>query len=268
MARRAPGEGGIYPIHDAEGKIVKYGGSVELGYVNGRRRRKKIERRTRRDVAEEIARLKAQIARGADLTSKQPTVKAYCDAWLDNTFALSAKPKSVETYRQALIYHVYPRFGATKINKVTHRMAQALIAELHQNDYADKTISLVRATGRQAYAAAMKEGLADHNPFQELTLPTGNTKVVSTLTVAQARALMLALRGDRLELALRLMLSLGLRRGEVCGLRWESDVDLDAGTLTVHGTLQYVRGSGLVWGARRRSQASGRSSSRRRCWPR
>lgn len=248
MSRRASGEGGIYPIHDKDGKVVKYAGAIGLGYVNGKRRRKKIERKTRREVAEEIGRLKAQQAKGVDIKSKQPTLKEYCQPWIENTFALSAKPKSVETYRQSLIYHVYPKLGNTKLNKVTHRQVQALIAEMHKNNYAYKTISLVRAAGRQAYAAAMKEELADHNPFQGLTLPAGNAKEVSTLTVAQARALMLALRGDRLEVAIRLMLSLGLRRGEVCGLRWDKDVDLAAGTLTVHGTLQYVRGMGLVWG--------------------
>lgn len=258
MARRAAGEGGIYPIHDRDGKVIKYAGSVELGYINGKRKRKKVERKTRREVAEEIARLKAQLAKGADLKSKQPTLKDYCDPWIDNTFALSAKPKSVETYRQMLIYYIYPRLGATKINKVTHRMAQALIADLHSKGFADKTIGLVRSAGRQAYQAAMKEGVADHNPFQGLTLPSGNMKVVSTLTVAQAQALMQALRGDRFELAIRLMLSLGLRRGEVCGLRWEKDVDLGAGTLTVHGTLHYVRGTGLVWGTPK-TKASERS---------
>jgi integrase len=247
MARRSAGEGGIYPIHNKEGKIIRYGGAIDLGWVNGKRKRKKIERKTRREVSEEITRLKAQMAKGADLKSKQPTVKDFCTPWLTDTFALKAKPKSVETYRQAFLYHIFPKFGNLKLNKITHRMAQAFITELHKAGFADKTISLVRAAGRQAYKAAMKEGAADHNPFQDLTLPTGNAKEIQSLTVEQARALLVAARGDRMEVALRLMLSLGLRRGEVCGLRWD-DIDLEGGTLAVNGTLTYVRGCGLVWG--------------------
>jgi integrase len=247
MARRSAGEGGIYPVYGKDGKVLRYAGAIDLGYVNGKRRRKKVERKTRREVAEELARLRAQLAKGADLTSKQPTVKDFCTPWLTDTFALKAKPKSVETYRQTFLYHIFPKFGNVKLNKVTHRMVQAFITELHKAGFADKTISLVRAAGRQAYKAAMKEGAADHNPFQDLTLPTGNAKAVQSLTVEQARALLMAARGDRLEVALRLMLSLGLRRGEVCGLRW-IDVDLEAGTLAVNGTLTYVRGMGLHWG--------------------
>ncbi|MEU4713386.1 site-specific integrase [Micromonospora purpureochromogenes] len=42
-------------------------------------------------------------------------------------------------------------------------------------------------------------------------------------------------------------LALGLRRGELLGLRW-SDVDLNAGQLRVWQTLQRVRGDGVVFG--------------------
>ncbi len=257
MSRRAAGEGSIYPVRNKEGKIVAYGAAISLGHTEGKRNRKKVQRKTRKEVAEEIARLKAQKAQGVDLKSKQPIVRDYCDPWLD-MFALKARAKSVETYRQMFKYHIYPAMGDQKLNKVTHRQAQALVAAMHAADFADKTISLVRAAGRQAWAAAMKEGLVDSNPWNGLTLPTGNVRKAIALTVPQARALLLAARGSRLEVALRLMLSLGLRRGEVCGLRWGKDVDLKKGTLTVHGTLQYIQGKGLTWGEPK-TEASERS---------
>jgi integrase len=248
MSRRAAGEGSIYPVRDKEGRITAYAAAISLGHNDGKRNRKKVQRKTRKEVAEEIARLKAQQAQGVDLKSKQPTVRDYCTPWL-GVFGLKARPKSVETYRQSFFYHIFPQLGDQKMNKVTHRQAQALVAAMHADGLADKTVSLVRAAGRQAWAAAIKEGLVDRNPWNGLTLPTGNVRKAMTLTVDQARALLQAARGDRLEVALRLMLSLGLRRGEVCGLRWDKDIDLKKGTLTVHGTLQYVHGHGLIWGA-------------------
>lgn len=247
MGRRVCGEGSIYPIRK-NGKVVKWACSLSLGFTDGKRNRKKIERATRKEVADEIASLKKQQAQGVNLKAKQPTVKDHCLPWLDNTFALKARPKSVETYRQMFTYHILPVLGAMKIKDVTHRKVQALVAAMHKDDYADKTIALVRAAGRQAWAAAMKEGLTDVNPFQGLTLPSGTGKKAVFLTVEQAKAFILAARGDRLEVALRLLLSLGLRRGEVCGLRWGADVDLASGTLTVNGTLQYISGRGLEWG--------------------
>lgn len=247
MSRRIAGEASIYPIKK-DGKTVKWAGSLSLGYVDGKRVRKKVERATRKEVADEIAAFRKQQAQGVDLRAKQPTVKDHCLPWLDNTFALKARPKSVETYRQSFVYHILPALGTMKIKDVTHRKVQALVAQMHKDGYADKTIELVRAAGRQAWAAAMREGLTDVNPFHGLTLPSSGGKKAIFLTVAQAKAFILATRGDRLEVAQRLMLSLGMRRGEVAGLRWGSDVDLASGTLTVNGTLQYIPGRGLEWG--------------------
>lgn len=248
MGRRSKDEGSIYPIKDAEGRTVRWGASITAGYVDGKRKRKKIERKTRRDVVEELARLKLQQAQGVDLATKQPLVQDFCTEWLDGTFALKARPKSVDTYRQMFIYHIFPAFGQKKVKDVTHRMVQRLVTDMHQRGSADKTIGLARAAGRQVFAAAVRQGLIDRNPFLDLVLPTGTVRLAEALTIEQARAFLDEAKGERLEVALRLMLSLGLRRGEVCGLRWGVDLDLGKGTLTINGNLQYVRGHNLVWG--------------------
>ena len=44
----------------------------------------------------------------------------------------------------------------------------------------------------------------------------------------------------------KLALFTGARRGEICGLRW-SDVDLDADTISIERTLQYIPGKGTVF---------------------
>ena len=56
------------------------------------------------------------------------------------------------------------------------------------------------------------------------------------LTPEQARQLFDALRDDRLLPLYLVTIHTGLRQGELLALRW-SDVDLEAGTLTVTGTL-------------------------------
>lgn len=58
-----------------------------------------------------------------------------------------------------------------------------------------------------------------------------------SLTVDQARALLDAARGEQLEAAYLLLLSYGLRRGELLGLAW-ADLDLDARTLAVRQAVR------------------------------
>jgi integrase len=70
------------------------------------------------------------------------------------------------------------------------------------------------------------------------------TKLDDTLDAAGAHAVIEAAAGDRLEALAVLVLRLGLRKGEALALRW-GDIDVDAGTLTVRGTLKRRKGGGL-----------------------
>ena len=56
-----------------------------------------------------------------------------------------------------------------------------------------------------------------------------------------------AARGDRLFALFAVGVAVGLRKGELAGLRWE-DVDLDQGLVHVRQTIQRVYGVGMVTG--------------------
>lgn len=66
------------------------------------------------------------------------------------------------------------------------------------------------------------------------------------MTQAEARTFLASLRGDRLEALYVVTLALGLRRGEILGLKW-SDLDQKKSTLTIRRTLKRERGA-LVFG--------------------
>jgi integrase len=61
------------------------------------------------------------------------------------------------------------------------------------------------------------------------------------LSPDEARAFLKAIKGRRLEALFSVALSLGLREGEVLGLRWE-DVQLESASLTVRYQLQRIDG--------------------------
>ena len=72
---------------------------------------------------------------------------------------------------------------------------------------------------------------------------------VAAIGPDQARQILGAVAGDRLETLYALTLALGLRQSEVLGLRWE-DIDLDAGTLDVRRTLQRAGGEFRFFGTK------------------
>jgi integrase len=80
-----------------------------------------------------------------------------------------------------------------------------------------------------------------YNVATLVEIPRPKKFVVTPLTPEQARALLSAVRGDRLEALYRVALSLGLRRGEVLALRWE-DINFDRQELCVTGSVRRVNG--------------------------
>jgi integrase len=86
-----------------------------------------------------------------------------------------------------------------------------------------------------------------YNAAAMVSAPRGTRQEPKVLTPEEARRLLDAARGDRLEALYSVALALGLRQGEALGLKW-SDIDLDAGSLRVRRASQRIphQGTQLV----------------------
>ena len=105
-----------------------------------------------------------------------------------------------------------------------------------------RTAEYARSVLSRAINRALKWNLIGRNPVNGTDAPRVARREPTPLTQEQAHALLEAVTGHRLEILYRLLLGLGLRRGEVVGLRW-SDIDFEARTLKVTGIIQRVDGT-------------------------
>ena len=95
-----------------------------------------------------------------------------------------------------------------------------------------------------ALGVAVRLELLERSPMDRVTPPKKQeTPLQLLLAGAAARLCSRRWRGRPLELPVKLAAYLGLRRSEICGLRWEH-VDLEAGVLS-------VRRCAPRWAARR-----------------
>ncbi|HEY7975877.1 MAG TPA: tyrosine-type recombinase/integrase, partial [Ktedonobacterales bacterium] len=107
------------------------------------------------------------------------------------------------------------------------------------------TVNHIHALLHQALADAERLGLAPRNVAQRRSgakPPSVRQVEMRTLDLEQARTLLEAARGDRLEALYALALATGMREGELLALRWR-DVDLtslEAGHVQVRGTLARI----------------------------
>ena len=79
-----------------------------------------------------------------------------------------------------------------------------------------------------------------------------------TMEASQVRAYLRALWGHECEAVAICSVTLGLRRGEACGLKW-SDIDLRTGEVRIRRSRQVVRGNEVV-------EAPKTERSARSCW--
>jgi integrase len=118
------------------------------------------------------------------------------------------------------------------------------INERHGSGLSATTVKHINATLRAALSQAQRWQLVHQNAAKLITLPRSAPYLPSILTPEQAKQLLEFLDGHKHEALLNVALTMGLRRGEVLGLRW-SDIDLVSRSMSVRHSLERVRGQGL-----------------------
>ncbi len=235
MARRGPHEGSIYERTDG-----RWAGSLHVGYEAGKRVRKTFYGATRAEVAAKLVQAQRDLQTGIRPSNERLTVAAFLEGWLKDV-APTLRPRTHARYVELVNRHVVPTLGRTPLARLTPQQVQGLLNAKMAEGLAPATVVYIRAVLRRALTHAVRWGAVPRNVAALVDPPRVIRRDVRPLSPADARALLDAVRGDRLEALYAVALAVGLREGEAFALRWE-DVDLDAGTLTVRRALLRMKG--------------------------
>ena len=235
--RRGHGEGSIYQ-RESDGKWCCV---VDLGYVNGKRKRKVIYGTTRKEVAEKLKVALRDLQQGLPVATERQTVAQFLTRWLADVIKPNKAPKTYRSYEQNTRLYLIPAFGRYQLGQLQPQQVQALLNEKRAAGMAVDTVTRMRDVLRCALNQAIQWGQVQRNVATMVKVPRGEYKEKRALTPDQARRFLAAARGHRLEALFCVALGLGMRQGELLGLTWEA-VDLDAGALRVDVGLQRVEG--------------------------
>jgi len=246
--RRGRGEGSIHQRPDG-----RWCALLDLGIVNGKRKRKYIYGATRKEVVEKLKAAQVAQGNGANLAVERITVAQFLDRWIADVVSRRNKARTVDGYKQIIKDHLKPHLGRHQLDKLRPEHVQAMLNTLAAEGRRYNTVRNVPAALRRALNQAMRWQYVQRNVATLVEVPRyrdddeGDDEVtkpefaIQPLDEEQARALLKAVAGHPLETLYRIALSLGLRRGEVLALRWK-DIDFERATLRVTGVLQRVRG--------------------------
>jgi integrase len=237
MSKRGNNEGSIYKREDG-----RWVGQINLGYLNGKRRRKYVYGATRGEVAAELKTILAKQQEGLPVQIGRQTMEQFLTHWLDSVVDVTLAPKTAESYRDICKRHLIPSLGRHQLAKLEPQHVQELLQEKSAANLSPRTVAYIRAVLRIALNRALRWGQVARNVAALVDPPRQQRYQAKPFTPDEARTFLVAVRGDRLEALYTAALALGLRLGEALGLRWE-DVDLDKRNLVVRRSLQRVNGT-------------------------
>ena len=169
---------------------------------------------------------------------------------------------SYEAYELYIKLHIEPYFTPLRLalDSLTPQHIQSYYNAKHRpkkgKGLSANSIKRHHAVIHGALKEAVKKNLLLYNPADRVTLPKIEQFIGKAYTREQANNLLQLLKQEPLRSAVILGLFYGLRRSEVCGLRWR-DIDFDACTLRICNTV--VKTKTLIEHEKTKSRASKRT---------
>lgn len=104
--RRGAGEGSITQRKDG-----RWEGKIDLGYVNGKRKRVSIYGKTRSEVRDKMTKALNDKQRGLPVHFERQTVEQFMHDWLEHTVKPNRRPKTYISYEQLTRLYIAPALG-------------------------------------------------------------------------------------------------------------------------------------------------------------
>lgn len=175
------------------------------------------------------AKLVTSLDDGTYREASNVTVGAYCIAWLPRRKATGngLRPSTARMYGAYIDKDIAPsKLGTTRLQDVRRSNVAEFVQGLVDSGRGARTIKRIIATLQAALAQAVKDELIVANPAADTDLPTVRRKEVHPWEPDQQQKFLTEASHHRLGALYEVTILTGLRRGEVCGLRW-ADVDLE-----------------------------------------
>jgi len=246
--KRANGEGTIRYRTDNrwEGRII-------IGHKSdGKPIYKSVTGKTQKEVTLKLRNLISDYE-GASITEDQNmTISEWLDTWYEQYVCTNLRKTTASNY-QRKIAKIKKVIGDKMIKKVTTTDIQRMYNYLKQYGsnnngvLADSTVRGIHMLLHEAMDVAVKAHMIVKNPTDNTTVPKPNYKGIQVFDEKQLNIFIDAIEKEPLWYDFFYTeITTGLRKGEICGLRWE-DINFETGIIKISHALSVVDGE-IIFG--------------------
>ena len=189
------------------------------------------------------------------------TFEVYARGWLERQTKYA--PGTIAFYRRSL-ETVFPEIGAIKLNRLRPIALENLLAKLRKRTYRgksikEKTVQKYLTVVSAVLSDAKRNEIIEKNPARMIDLPGAECKTQEIPTMEEMQKFLSALCYEEpvFQLFYFLAINTGMRRGELCALRW-SDVIVTGsyeGYIIVQHSRSTVSGEGVQEGKTKNGRA-------------
>ncbi|MBQ6397383.1 MAG: site-specific integrase [Oscillospiraceae bacterium] len=198
--------------------------------------RKYFRGKTKKEAERKRTEARMKIGMGVDVNC-ETTVEELADLWFRLYKEGKLHKRSEESITFILAHYILPVLGKMKVADVKPIHIQQLMNAVSK--YSFSTQKKVLQYTRAIFTVAVENGMVARTPVGSSIKAGGpKAKEKKPLTKEQTDALLAAVKGTRVYPLIVVLLYGGLRIGEALGLMW-SDIDFDAGTITVNRSIVY-----------------------------
>lgn len=197
-------------------------------------------RKLRSEMVAEVSKENAKAAQAAnDGVRESETFGRLLDKWLALGKRRGRSPSTIAGYQRKIETTIRPRLGSMAVADISSEVLDAFYDQLLDSGVSPATVMHYHRIISASLTQARKWKAVPSNVARDATPPSVPKKTLTIPPPEHVRALIELAAGSRApEWATIITFAAltGMRRGELCGLKW-SDVDWQAGTVTVRRSI-------------------------------
>lgn len=256
MAKRRPsGDGMVRKREDGrwEGRIV-------VGHKNnGEPIYRYVLAKTQAELTQKLHD-KIEMYRDANLSEDcNMTLGEWLDKWISEFMIFTVREGTLSAYKSLIEHQIKPYLGNRPLSTLTTNEIQKFYNTVKKQgrinpdkargtELADSMVRKIHMLLHESLDTAMRQRLIVNNPTNGTTIPKNNYPAKQILNDEQLDRFMEIIKSDeRWYDFFYTELTTGLRRGEICGLRWE-DFDEQNGRLKIRRSVGRIKNGVLPVG--------------------